>query len=166
MDLPESFYPIRYRNIAKSQKTDAKLQQNIVTHKGYTLNTLRGGDQNHRLICQNIKICLPTSLQKKTVDWYHDMLYHPGETHTKHTIGQHFDWKGLHTTAPNVCKKCPTFQRLKKPNQKYSKLQPKQAETNPWDTLCVDLIFLYTIPRKVKNPLKLWCLTMIDPSTG
>ena len=24
----------------------------------------------------------------------------------------------------------------------------------------------YTIPRKVKNPLKLWCLTMIDPATG
>ena len=33
-------------------------------------------------------------------------------------------------------------------NQKYVKLPPKQAETNPWDTLCVDLIGPYTIPCK------------------
>ena len=45
-------------------------------------------------------------------------------------------------------------------------MPPKQAETNPWDTLCVDLIASYTIPRKWKNPLKLWCLTMINPATG
>ena len=51
-------------------------------------------------------------------------------------------------------------------NQKYGKLPHKQAETNTWETLCVDLIVPYTIPRKVKNPLKCWCLTMIDHATG
>ena len=51
-------------------------------------------------------------------------------------------------------------------NQKYGKLPPKQAETNPWDTLYIDLIGPYTIPRKVKNLLKLWRLTMIDPASG
>ena len=51
-------------------------------------------------------------------------------------------------------------------NKKYGKLPPKQAETNPCDNLCVDLIGPFTIPRKGKNPLKLWCLTMIDPATG
>ena len=45
-------------------------------------------------------------------------------------------------------------------------MTPKQAETNPWDTLCVDLIDPYTIPRKGKNLLKLWRLTMINPATG
>ena len=35
-----------------------------------------------------------------------------------------------------------------------------------WDTLCVDLIGPYTIPRKGKNLLKLWCLTIIYPATG
>ena len=38
-------------------------------------------------------------------------------------------------------------------DQKYGKLPPKQAETNPWDTLCVDLIGPYTIPRKGKTRL-------------
>ena len=66
--MPDSAYPIRYHDIAKSQKTDAKLQKKLVSHKYYTLDTFRGGDQNHRLVCQNNKICLPTALQKKTVD--------------------------------------------------------------------------------------------------
>ena len=77
-DLPDSDYPICYHDIFKAQKNDAKLKQKLVSHKDYTLNTFRGGDQNHRLICRNIKISLPVSLQKKIVDWYHDMLCHPG----------------------------------------------------------------------------------------
>ena len=84
---------------------------------------------------------------EETVDWYHEMLYHPGETQTEHTLRQHFDWKGLRTTVHDVCKKCPTCQKSKKTNQKYGKLPPKQAETNPWYTLCVNLIGPYTIPR-------------------
>ena len=38
-DLPDSAYPIRYHDIPKSQKTDAKLKQNLVSHKDYTLDT-------------------------------------------------------------------------------------------------------------------------------
>ena len=85
-DLPDSAYPIRYHDISKAQKTDAKLQQKLFSHKDYTLDTFRGGDQNHRLICRNKKICLPAALQKKTVDWYHKMICNPGETCTEHTL--------------------------------------------------------------------------------
>ena len=51
--------------------------------RGYSLYVrlpFVGAIKDHRLICQNNKICLPKALQKKTVDWYHDMLCHPGET--------------------------------------------------------------------------------------
>ena len=72
-----------------------------------------------------------------------------------------FDWKSLRTTVHNVCKKCPICLKAKTTNQKYGKLTLKQDETNPWDTLCLDLIGPYKIP-----PLKLWCLTMINPATG
>ena len=125
-----------------------------------------GDNQNHRLISQNNKICLPTALQKKTVDWYHEMLCHPRKNRKEHTLNQNFDQKGLCTTVHDVCKKCPTCLRAKKNNRKYAKLPPKRAETNTWDKLCVDLIGPYTIPRKGKNPLRLWCLTMINPATG
>ena len=117
-------------DIAKAQETDAKLQQKLVSHKDYTLDIFCGGDKDHLLICRNNKICLHTALQKKTVYRYHEMLCHPGENRTEHTLRQHFDWKGLCTTVHNVCKKCPTYQRAKTTNQKYGKLPPKQAETN------------------------------------
>ena len=32
-DLPDSAYPIRYHGISKAQENDAKLQQNLVSHK-------------------------------------------------------------------------------------------------------------------------------------
>ena len=54
-DLPGSAYPICYHNIARAQKTDAKLKQKLFSHKYYILDTFRGGNQNHRLICQNRK---------------------------------------------------------------------------------------------------------------
>ena len=81
-DLPDNAYPISYHGIAKAHKTDAKINQKLISHKDYTLNTFRGGNQNHCLICRESKICLPAALQKKTVDWYHKMICHPGETFT------------------------------------------------------------------------------------
>ena len=94
------------------------------------------------------------------------MLFHPGDTRTDHTLCQHFDWKGIRTTVHDVSKKCPTCQRAKTTNHKYGKLPPIQDETNPWDTLYVDLIGPYTIPRRGKNLLKFWCPAMINPVTG
>ena len=41
-DMPDSAYPIRYHDIAKAQKTDAKLQKKLVSHKNYTLDTFCG----------------------------------------------------------------------------------------------------------------------------
>ena len=49
-DLTDSAYTICYRYVAKSQKTDTKLQQKLVPHKDYTLDTFCWGDQNHPLI--------------------------------------------------------------------------------------------------------------------
>ena len=42
-DLPDIAYPIRFHDISKVQKTDAKLNQKLVSHKDYTINTFRGG---------------------------------------------------------------------------------------------------------------------------
>jgi hypothetical protein len=66
--------------------------------------------------------------------------------------------------------KCPTCQKSKKGTIKYGKLPVKDAEVDPWDVLCVDLIGPYKITRKHlpkgKRELVLHCLTMIDPATG
>ena len=50
--------------------------------------------------------------------------------------------------------------------KQYGKLPEKLCETEPWHTLCVDLIGPYTIKGKDKSELDFMCLTMIDPATG
>ena len=90
-DLTYSANPIFYHDITKTKKTDAKLKQDLVLNKDYTINTFRGGNQNHCLISINRRICLLTALQNNTVDWYHEMLCHLGKTRTDHTLRQHID---------------------------------------------------------------------------
>ena len=68
-------------------------------------------------------------------------------------------------------------QSLKCYKRKYDKLPAKQAETHPWDTLCIDLIGKYRMTpikggrkyaikdKKDKN-VNFQSTTMIDPVTG
>lgn len=118
------------------------------------------------MICQNGKIYIPKTLQKRIVQWYHEQLCHPGENRTELTIRQHFTWTNMKETIDEVCGKCRVCQLCKKDTKKYGLLPEKEAEANPWQKLCVDLIGPYTLTRKGKPPLTLWCVTMIDPATG
>ena len=87
-------------------------------------------------------------------------------TCTKETIRQHFWWQTLRQDVQKVCSACDTCQHTKKTHSKYGHLPAKEAEAEPWDKLCVDMIGPYTIKVKGKKPLTLWCVTMIDPATG
>ncbi len=109
---------------------------------------------------------VPKTLQKRIVRWYHEQLCHPGENRTEQTIKQHFWWKNLKHDVHEVCSRCDTCQRTKRSSKKYGHLPEKKAEITPWDTLCVDLVGPYTLKRKGKPTLTLWCVTMIDPATG
>ena len=130
-------------------------------------------------------------LEKKFVEWYHNTLCHPGETHTELSISHHFYWNDLHTTVwtvHEVCTKCKTCQILKRNKKQYGKLPPKEAETKPWDILFVDITSIYQITSKgggkkfqitPKGDVKkfkmttttgkavyLQAVTMIDPGMG
>ena len=91
-------------------------------------------------------------------------LCHPGETHTEHTICQHFKWDRLIKTVQNICASCPTCQITKTKTVKYSKFLAKKAEETPWDMLCINLIKPYKILNN-NNEMILWALTIIDPTT-
>ena len=82
------------------------------------------------------------------------------------TIRQHFTWKNLRQDVAYACGQCHTCQVMKRAKKKYSHLPAKEAEAEPWEKLCVDLIGPYTIKRPSKKTLTLWCVTMIDPATG
>jgi hypothetical protein len=87
-------------------------------------------------------------------------------TRTEQTIRQHFWWKTLREDVQKLCSTCDVCQRTKITHAKYGHLPEKDAECEPWERLCVDMIGPYNIKRKGKKPLTLWCVTMIDPATS
>jgi transposase InsO family protein len=74
-------------------------------------------------------------------------------------------WPGLAQDVAKLCSSCPVCQLSKKERKKYGLLPPKQAEADPWVTVCVDLIGPFTIIDNNKTHT-LRALTMIDPATG
>ena len=163
--LEEPPAPISFKRLQAAQKKDKTLLKLARTHKEYAIRPYPGSSK-HKLIYHGNQIAVPKALQQPLVHWYHDMLCHPGENRTELSIKQHFHWPGLRKSVETVCKHCDICQRTKRTKKNYGHLPAKNAETIPWQTLCIDLIGEYEIPRKGKSPLKLWALTMIDPATG
>jgi hypothetical protein len=84
-DLPPSSFPLQDKDIAKAheliQLYFKKSKIRVATPKLH-----HGGDKEHKLICHNGKIALLRSPQQKMIDWYHEILCHPGKTRTEETI--------------------------------------------------------------------------------
>ena len=168
-NLPSTAFPLRYASIAKAQHADTTLLRKLdQPHASLHRKTFCGGGKSYDLICHNDQIVIPRGLRARVIEWYHQYLLHPGVNRTEETIRQHLWWSKMRNDIVTYVTKCPTCQQNKKHyNQKqYGLLPEKEAEANPWDKLCVDLIGPYTIQRKGKAPLKLQCCTMIDPATG
>jgi hypothetical protein len=165
-DLPEVVYPLLYRTLQRHQKADASLLTTAQTRAGYTVKNFRGGGTERHLVCRNDRIVVPSSLRERIVDWYHEVLCHPGVNRTEKTIRQHFTWHKMSDDIKRKISLCPTCQRTKKHVQKYGHLPPKEAETAPWEQLCVDLVGPYQIRKDKNKVLVLHAVTMIDPATG
>jgi hypothetical protein len=164
-ELSPDDYPVRISLIHYEQQKDTELMARL-SHKGYTSQKLRGGNHAFNIVHYNDRIAVPKKLQRRILNWYHQILMHPGINRTELTIRQHFTWPKLHDEVEDICKKCITCQLTKKTKIKYGHLPPKEAEVKPWDTLCIDLIGPYIIDRKRNKDYKLHCMTMIDPATG
>ena len=115
---------------------------------------------------QRRKICIPDSMKRHTVEWYHNYLCHLGGTWTEETIHQHFTWHKLQDDICAICGKCHCCQANKHSGKKYGTIPEKEAEAEPWERLNVDLVGPYKIKQKGKKTLKLWAVTMIDPATS
>ena len=93
------------------------------------------------------------------------MLGHPGTKRTATTITQHLIWPRLHQQVEDYVTKCEACQLYKGQKKKYGHLPAKDAEIQPWKTLCVDLIGPYTVRNK-KGKQSLHAMTMFDPATS
>jgi hypothetical protein len=166
-ELSNDIFPLHYKLIQQHQQKQRDLFIKLQKKQdGFHLKSFCGGGKKRTLICRHEKIIIPTTLQRRIVTWYHDILCHCGETRTEQTLRQHFWWPNMRKDVHDICSKCDTCQRTKRSTKSYGHLPAKEAEADPWEVLCVDLIGPYTIKRRAKEDLKLWCVTMIDPATG
>lgn len=168
-DLSEHTIPVHYKLLqAEQQKDKALLSLARASPESFSVQSFHGGGVKRTLICHNkTKIVVPKTLRQRLIQWYHEMLCHPGMNRMELTIRQHFWWKELRQDVQRACKICDVCQRTKRTSSKYGLLPEKVAEANPWDQLCVDMIGPYTIKQnKNREPLILWCVTMIDPATS
>jgi Integrase zinc binding domain len=95
------------------------------------------------LICHKSKIVIPSTLLRRIVEWYHEILCHTIMTRTEEKTRHHFLWLNLRKDDQTICETCDVCQRTKRINIKYGHLPEKVAESNPWDILCVDIIGPY-----------------------
>ena len=159
--------PLSYQMLEKAQTLDPALMKILkMDNTLYHLHSFHGGGKTRELICYKEKIVIPKLLQRHVVDWYHTTLCHPGINRTEESIGQHLWWPNMRQQITDYVQSCPTCQRNKRKQKKYGLLPPKEAEAEPWDKMCIDLIGPYKINRKGKDPLICKCVTMIDPATG
>ena len=166
MDVSDQLIPIQFKQLQSAQQQDPQLLLSLSDSPALHLKSFCGGGKSRMLICRKDKIVVPISLQQRMVEWYHEILCHPGMTRTEETIRQHFWWNTLRKDVQTTCETCDVCQRTKRTNIKYGHLPEKVAESKPWDILCVDMIGPYTFQRHGKKALTLWCVTMIDPATG
>jgi hypothetical protein len=108
---------------------------------------------------------MPKELHLCVVAWYHEYLAHPGEKQTEEIICQWFHWTCLRQDVRTFCNTCKKCQLSKKVRRKYGHLQTKEAESDPWTQVHIDLVG----PWPVGTPSGTRCLsalTCIDPATG
>ena len=106
-------FPIGFGILHRHQRADKQLLKDLLADK-YHLQSFRRGAEAIELVCHRGKIVVPAKLQKRVVEWYHQVLLHPGITRTEETIGQHLWWKNMrqHITQHVAC--CPICQRNKR----------------------------------------------------
>ena len=170
LDEEDELYPVTIREIADAQRADEKL-----------LKLFQNPDKERHIkplmleeeivLCQvedknRPRLVVPEALQSKVVEWYHHYLQHPGRDRLEETLTQSLYWRGMRADIKKFTRKCHRCQLGKKRKRKYGHLPPKEAETIPWRTVCVDLIGPYTITGADNTALEFMCMTMIDPATG
>jgi RNase H-like domain found in reverse transcriptase/Integrase zinc binding domain len=146
------FHPLNFKYLLKMQESDKSIMKMLEKDsEKYTLQDFHGGGKTTSLICHKNKIVVPNRLQKAEITWYHTTICHPGINRTEETIGQHLWWPNMREHITNYVKICPVCQRNKRRQKKYGLIPPKEAESTPWDKLCVDLIGPLRLEEKVKK---------------
>jgi len=171
LDDEDEVYPATIREIADAQREDKDLKHifKALDPKKKYIKPMYF-DKELVLVYEDDKkrprLVIPKKLQSKVISWYHHYLQHPGRDRMEETLALTMYWRGMRADVKKFCRYCPRCQLGKKRKRKYGDIPPKDAETVPWRTVCVDCVGPYTIKGNDGQAQEFMCLTMIDPATG
>ena len=89
-------FPLAPELIKFYQNQDPTLQEELNT-RGHTLTTkvIEGSNLLQRATRVGPRIVVPTAMKDRVLDWYHDILVHPGKTRMEGSIRSIYTWKNL-----------------------------------------------------------------------
>ena len=90
------------------------------------------------------KICLPKTMVKDAVEWYHVALGHPGSTRTRETILARYHSKHIRPECEKF--KCAHCEKYKTDPKRWGLLPEREVTTEPFAEIAVDLIGPWKIP--------------------
>ncbi len=142
--------PLNYAHIGELQKQD---EQMLALQVKYSYNhvSLQLNDNVDDIICYindptqpNCKIALPESILVDTVEWFYQVMGHPGEKRLRETLNQCY-------YCPRLCYhidklKCKDSQKHNLVVHGYGLLPKQEVRIAPWKEATIDLIG----PWKVK----------------
>ena len=86
----------------QNQQNDKELIKITKNNKDYSIQNFHEVDKKYSLVCKNRKVVISKQLEKQVVEWYHNALYHLGETLTELSNSLHFYWKNLRKTVHEI----------------------------------------------------------------
>ena len=168
-DTPEQ-NPLSFDYIRQQQQSDEKL---LALQEKYPerYKNMKLDDDVDDIICyvkpndthNNWKIALPESMLQDTVEWFHQLMGHPGEKRLRETLQQRYYHPQLrYTTERYKCKDC---QKHKLPGKGYGLLPEREMRIAPWEEVAIDLIGPWNV--KVNGKLvEFNALTCIDTASN
>ena len=130
-------FVLDFGSLAATQASDSDISKRVRIGE---YKRQRFGEE--RLATKQGKIVVPVAQQKAVLEWYHEMLQHPGAQRMYHTIRQYFTWKKMKAQIEDLVAHCDVCQRCKKTGKKkYGKLPLKDDNSpEPFESVAVDLV--------------------------
>ena len=142
--ITEIEYPLSIVKISHEQENDPVLKRIRINgpspnDKDYDMTSY----EETEVVTYKVKIFIPTSLTESIIDWYHDVLRHPGKERTLRSINQHFYWKKMKEQIFKFVEDCEICSKLKRrTGSRYGHLPLKDTEDDctPWQRVYRDSI--------------------------
>jgi hypothetical protein len=144
-DTPEE-NPLSYAYVREQQQEDNKL---LALLEKYPDNYYydKEDDDVEDIICyhknnnnDNWKITLPDKMVQEVVQWFHQVLGHPGQTRLRETLQQRYYHPHLRRQIDTF--RCEHCQKYKLTGKGYSLLPERQVRISPWEEVAIGLIGL------------------------